>query len=164
MFLKDKEQVFLRGQRLQMKKNALFKRSYHRCLDVLAQGEIGADIGSELMLRRALEVSRTVVRVVQARLNGEGLTGRLIGRLIGSVSTNRLFNNSRGAMSLISHYHHQWNKRDEKACNLVAVHEHLAFIAGSQSQDSGRAHGACQDHLKTARHTLLVSLGMAKNH
>lgn len=35
-------------------------------------------------------------------------------QLVGSVSPNRFFDNSRGAMSLIFHYHYQWNKRDER--------------------------------------------------
>lgn len=80
--------------------------------------------------------------------------------LIGSVSRNRFFDNSRSAMSLIFHYHYQWNKRDEKERNHVAVQEHLAYIDGLQSRDLERARAACIDHLRTARRTLLASLGM----
>lgn len=294
-----------------MKNSAVFKRSYNRCLDLLAECRIGGAIGSEPQLSRELEVSRTTVRAVQARLEAQGIIGathnrillrapvpadyfkrdeaeptaemverhfmswmlspecrpgqtingielarqfgvsgsavrdclnrfahlgllarqtsgrwqavgldfdfvtelfdmremmefraverfvrlpddnpiwdqlamladehrRLDARiethfkefselderfhlLIGSVSRNRFFDNSRGAMSLIFHYHYQWNKRDEKERNHVAVHEHLACIEGLQSRDLARAHEACHAHLKTARRTLLASLGM----
>lgn len=167
MFLTNEEQVFLRGQRLQMKKNALVMRSYNRCLDVLAEREIGADTGSELRLARALQVSRTMLRALQARLKGEGLIGGLIGMLtgglIGSVLRNRFFDHCRGATSLIFHDYCQWNRRDATQRNLVAVHEHLAINEGLQSRDLGRAHRACQDHVKSARRSLLVAVGMAEN-
>lgn len=81
-------------------------------------------------------------------------------QLVGSVSPNRFFDNSRGAMSLIFHYHYQWNKRDEKERNQVAVREHLDFIAGLESRDLDQALRACHIHLSTARRTLLASLGM----
>ncbi len=296
-----------------MKKNAVFKRSYNRCLDLLAERAPGAAVGSEPVLSRELAVSRTTVRAVQARMEQEGIIGGVQNRvvlrpplpadyfksdeaeptaelverrfmswmlgpecqpgqtingiemarqfgvsgsavrdclnrfahlgllarqasgrwqaigldfdfvtelfdmremmefraverfvrlpddnpawdqlallaeehhqldariethfkdfselderfhlLIGSVCRNRFFDNSRGAMSLIFHYHYQWNKRDEKERNHVAVHEHLACIAGLQSRDLARAHDACREHLHTARRTLLASLGMTE--
>jgi DNA-binding GntR family transcriptional regulator len=295
-----------------MKNNAVFKRSYNRCLDLLAERGVGGAVGSEPLLSRKLEVSRTTVRAVQARLEAEAIIGTTSNRvllrppapadyfksdeveptaelverrfmswmlgpecrpgqtingielarqfgvsgsairdclnrfahlgllarqasgrwqaigldfdfvtelfdmremmefraverfvrlpddnpawdrltalakehrqldqriethfkdfselderfhlLIGSVSRNRFFDNSRGAMSLIFHYHYQWNKRDEKERNHVAVHEHLAYIEGLQSRDLVRAREACHAHLKTARRTLLASLGMS---
>lgn len=82
-------------------------------------------------------------------------------QLVGSVSPNRFFDNSRGAMSLIFHYHYQWNKRDEKERNQVAVREHLDLIAGLESRDLDQAQDACRVHLHTARRTLLASLGVA---
>lgn len=83
-------------------------------------------------------------------------------RLVGSISSNRFFDNIRGVMSLIFHYHYQWNKRDERERNAVAVQEHLTYIAGLKSRDPDTAIAACQAHLGTARKTLLASLGMAE--
>lgn len=296
-----------------MKNNAVFKRSHNRCLDLLADLALGSAIGSEPVLARELEVSRTTVRAVQARLEEQGIIepaphrsllrhpqpddyfnsdeaeptadmverrfmswmlgtecqpGQMInglelarqfgvsgsavrdclnrfahlgllarqtsGRwqavgldrdfvtelfdireimelraaerfiqlpsghaawaelatlaeehhaldarietdfkdfselderfhmLIGSVCRNRFFDNSRGAMSMIFHYHYQWNKRDEKERNQVAIHEHLAVIAGLQSRSLDLAKDACQAHLRTAKRTLLASLGMTE--
>lgn len=294
-----------------MKSNAVYKRSFNRCLDLIGRLPPGAEIGSEAALARALEVSRTTIRAVQAELQAAGIVvqdGRrrrvrrppaaadyfpdavptaelverrfmewmlgpdcrpgqaingldlarqfgvsssmvrdclnrlshfgLLGRqaggrwvaigldmnfvtelfdmremmefravdrfvalpadhpawaaldaleaehrrlgaeietrfkdfsalderfhlLVGSVSRNRFFDNIQGVMSLIFHYHYQWNKRDEKDRNQVAVQEHLAYIAGLKSRDPALARAACQDHLRTARKTLLASLGMS---
>lgn len=296
-----------------MKNHAVYKRSYNRCLDLLSDLTPGQEVASEAALSRALEVSRTTVRAVQAEMQGAGIVGQegrarrllrapmaadyfpdadavptaemverrfmawmlgpdcrpgqaingldlarqfgcsssvvrdclnrlshfgLLGRqpggrwvaigldmdfvtelfdmremmelravdrfvqlaadhpawadlaaleadhlrlgaeietrfkdfselderfhlLVGSVSRNRFFANIQGAMSLIFHYHYQWNKRDEKERNMVAVQEHLAYIAGLRSRDLARARAACQDHLRTARKTLLASLGMS---
>lgn len=79
-------------------------------------------------------------------------------RLINSVAPNRFLANIQGVMSMIFHYHYQWNKRDEKERNQVAVKEHLAYIAGLQSRDIVQAQHACRLHLQTARSTLLNSL------
>jgi hypothetical protein len=32
-------------------------------------------------------------------------------------------------ISMIFHYHYQWNKRDEKQRNIAAMREHLIYIA-----------------------------------
>lgn len=79
-------------------------------------------------------------------------------RLINSVAPNRFLANIQGVMSMIFHYHYQWNKRDEKERNQVAVKEHLAYISGLQSGDIFQAQHACRLHLQTARSTLLTSL------
>lgn len=82
-------------------------------------------------------------------------------RLINSVAPNRFFSNIQGVMSMIFHYHYQWNKKDEKERNHVAVTEHLAYIKGLQSGEVSDAKAACRLHLRTARATLLSSLQTA---
>lgn len=79
-------------------------------------------------------------------------------RLVNSVAPNRFFTNIQGVMSVIFHYHYQWNKHDERERNLVAAAEHLAYIAGLESREIGRAREACRNHLETARATLLASI------
>ncbi len=85
-------------------------------------------------------------------------------RLINSVAPNRFLVNIQGVMSMIFHYHYQWNKKDEKERNQVAVQEHLTYIAALQSRDRLIAQQACRAHLQTARTTLLTSLQPAASH
>ena len=61
-------------------------------------------------------------------------------------------------ISLIFHYHYQWNKIDERQRNEVALLEHLDYIEALFSRDPGRIEMACKSHLKSARKTLLASI------
>jgi DNA-binding GntR family transcriptional regulator len=79
-------------------------------------------------------------------------------RLIGNVAPNRFFGNIQGVMSLIFHYHYQWNKKDERLRNEIAVKEHLDYIAGLRSGRREAALDACRRHLETARTTMLDSI------
>jgi DNA-binding GntR family transcriptional regulator len=60
---------------------------------------------------------------------------------------------------MIFHYHYQWSKADEKERNIVAIGEHLAYIAALKSRDREAIMAASQAHMRTARATLLRSIG-----
>jgi DNA-binding GntR family transcriptional regulator len=80
-------------------------------------------------------------------------------RLINDVSRNRFIVSFYDLISMIFHYHYQWNKRDEKQRNIAAMHEHLIYINGLQSRDRVRATESCRGHMMTARATLMASIG-----
>ncbi|OLP58034.1 hypothetical protein BJF93_14200 [Xaviernesmea oryzae] len=82
-------------------------------------------------------------------------------RIVNGVAPNRFLGNIHGVMSVIFHYHYQWNKKDEKERNHVAALEHLAYIDGLESRDLGKARAASRLHLETARSTLLASIELA---
>lgn len=79
-------------------------------------------------------------------------------KLVDSVVPNRFLGNIQGVMSVIFHYHYQWNKRDESARNHRALGEHLAYIEGLMSGDPSQARESCRLHLHTARSTMLSSI------
>ncbi|MFE1599228.1 GntR family transcriptional regulator [Methylobacterium sp. ID0610] len=79
-------------------------------------------------------------------------------RLILESSRNRFIREFYDVISLIFHYHYQWNKSDEKERNIVAINEHLAYIAALRSRDLERIDTTCRAHLRTARATLLRSI------
>jgi DNA-binding GntR family transcriptional regulator len=79
-------------------------------------------------------------------------------RLINDASSNRFIVNFYDLISLIFHYHYQWNKRDEKQRNIAAIREHLVYIEGLESRDPARATETCRAHMKTARATLMASM------
>ncbi len=49
-------------------------------------------------------------------------------RLVNTASPNRFIDGFFDLITLIFHYHYQWNKRDERQRNEVAIREHLAYI------------------------------------
>ena len=79
-------------------------------------------------------------------------------RLVNDSSRNRFIADFHDVISLIFHYHYQWNKVDEKERNLVAIHEHLDYIAALFTRNPDRIETACRRHLKSARKTLLASV------
>jgi len=80
-------------------------------------------------------------------------------RLINDASRNRFIVSFYDLISMIFHYHYQWNKRDEKQRNIAAMREHLIYIEGLQSRDRARATETCRTHMATARATLMASIG-----
>ncbi|WP_022708485.1 GntR family transcriptional regulator [Paracoccus zeaxanthinifaciens] len=79
-------------------------------------------------------------------------------RLICHASGNRFFEEFGQRISIIVHYHYQWNKRDEAARNRAALREHLAVIQAILRGDGPRARALFDDHLATARRTLMASV------
>ena len=79
-------------------------------------------------------------------------------RCVNDVSLNRFIVDFYQVISLIFHYHYQWNKRDERERNIAAMREHLRYIDALQSRDPATVAEACKAHLATARLTLMASL------
>jgi DNA-binding GntR family transcriptional regulator len=79
-------------------------------------------------------------------------------RLINDASQNRFIVDFYGIISLIFHYHYQWNKVDERERNRAAIFEHLDYIEALFSRDPRRIELACKTHLNSARKTLLASI------
>lgn len=77
---------------------------------------------------------------------------------INRVVNNRFIDEFQKLISLIFHYHFQWNKSDERQRNADAIGEHLTTIEALRSRDQGRAVCAARDHLATSKQTLLQSL------
>jgi DNA-binding GntR family transcriptional regulator len=56
---------------------------------------------------------------------------------------------------MIFHYHYQWNKRDERQRNEVAIREHLVYIEALFGRNVSMVQLACRAHLASAKDTLL---------
>jgi DNA-binding GntR family transcriptional regulator len=81
-------------------------------------------------------------------------------RLIHGATDNRFIIEFYDIISMVFHYHFQWNKRDEKARNQAAVEEHLIYIAALKSGDVIETELTCRRHLRSARETLIRSTGV----
>jgi DNA-binding GntR family transcriptional regulator len=78
-------------------------------------------------------------------------------RLVNSVVPNRFIDGFQDVITLIFHYHYQWNKHDERQRNEVAIREHLTYIEALLSRNVTMIELACRAHLSSARETLLRS-------
>jgi DNA-binding GntR family transcriptional regulator len=79
-------------------------------------------------------------------------------RLINSALPNRFIDDFYDIITLVFHYHYQWNKRDERHRNEVAIGEHLDYIAAFLARDPQATRHACARHLASARRTMMDSL------
>jgi DNA-binding GntR family transcriptional regulator len=79
-------------------------------------------------------------------------------RLINAAHPNRFIEGFFDVITLIFHYHYQWNKADERQRNTAALTEHLTYIDALMSRDPARVEPACKAHLASARHTLLRAI------
>jgi DNA-binding GntR family transcriptional regulator len=77
---------------------------------------------------------------------------------INDASENRFIREFYEIISLIFHYHFQWNKVDERERNEIAVHEHLAIIHGLETGDARATRKAVAVHMSSARNSLLRSI------
>lgn len=76
-------------------------------------------------------------------------------RLVNSAAPNRFIDGFYDIISMIFHYHYQWNKRDERQRNEVAICEHLVYIDALLARDEARVAAACRIHLASAKQTLI---------
>ena len=78
-------------------------------------------------------------------------------RLINSAAPNRFIDDFYGIITLIFHYHYQWNKQDERHRNEVAIREHLTYIEALLGRNPSMIELACRAHLESAKQTLIRS-------
>jgi DNA-binding GntR family transcriptional regulator len=79
-------------------------------------------------------------------------------QLVNSAAPNRFIDDFYDIITLIFHYHYQWDKTDERERNLAAIGEHLRLIEALQARDEEAATSAARDHLLTSKQTLASSL------
>ena len=78
-------------------------------------------------------------------------------RLINSAAPNQFIDSFFDLITLIFHYHYQWNKQDERKRNEVAIREHLTYIDALLSRSRSAIVASCRTHLSSAKLTLIRS-------
>lgn len=80
-----------------------------------------------------------------------------------SLLDNRFAQGLNEAVSMVYHYHYQWDKRDELPRNQYALQEHLAILRPLAKGDVAAALAAMRTHLHSARTTMLNALRHREN-
>jgi DNA-binding GntR family transcriptional regulator len=71
---------------------------------------------------------------------------------------NRFAQSLYDVVSLVFHYHYQWDKDEEMTRNQYAVHEHLDILRALARRDISGASDAMRIHLNSSRSTLLQGI------
>ncbi|HBO37975.1 MAG TPA: GntR family transcriptional regulator, partial [Pasteurellaceae bacterium] len=82
--------------------------------------------------------------------------------LILSAADNPFINDFIELISVIFHFHYQWDNRDLRTRNILAVEEHLAILVKIVSQDDLGAITELKRHLQTAKKSLMNSIQMIR--
>ena len=99
----------------------------------------------------------TLIEEIDARYHDFSDLDSRFHRLVNAAAPNRFIDGFYDVITLIFHYHYQWNKRDERQRNEVAIREHLTYIDALLDRDSVTIERACRAHLASARDTLIRS-------
>lgn len=78
--------------------------------------------------------------------------------LVNSVVQNRFVTEFQKVITLIFHYHYQWDKTMERHRNEAAIREHLRIMDALQAHDPAKAEACTRAHLSTSKETLLSSM------
>ena len=108
-------------------------------------------------LARLREEHLALLAVIDERYHDFSDLDSRFHRLVNTAAPNRFIDDFYDIITLIFHYHYQWNKRDERQRNEVAIREHLAYMDALRSRDPSRIESACRAHLASARETLIRS-------
>lgn len=79
-------------------------------------------------------------------------------QLILSSNNNPFFVQSFDLISVIFHFHYQWDNSDLKQRNSVAVSEHIAVLSAMLQKDETKAIAALCKHLNTAKMSMRESI------
>jgi DNA-binding GntR family transcriptional regulator len=120
-----------------------------------------ARLPRESKLWREIEIIReehiSLLRQIESRYHDFSDLDSRFHQLINSAAPNRFIDSFYDIITLIFHYHYQWNKRDERQRNEVAIGEHLTYIEALLSRNVSTVKLACRAHLSSAKETLLRS-------
>ena len=78
--------------------------------------------------------------------------------IILSAADNPFINDFIELISIIFNFHYQWDNREKKTRNILAVEEHLAVLVKIVSQDDLGAITELKRHLNTAKKSLMNSI------
>jgi DNA-binding GntR family transcriptional regulator len=117
-----------------------------------------APVWAELRRIRAEHVA--LLEEMEDRYRDFSALDERLHRLIYDASENRFVVEFYHIISIIFHYHYQWNKMDEQARNTVAILQHLDYIDALLSRDPDAVERSCRVHLRAAQETLMLSTGM----
>ncbi|MCS3409520.1 GntR family transcriptional regulator [Serratia sp. AKBS12] len=81
--------------------------------------------------------------------------------LILSAANNPFFNQSLEIISVIFHFHYQWDETDLKQRNIIAIEEHMAILSALICRNDQEATRELHHHLDTAKQSMIRSINQS---
>ncbi|MBC6501572.1 GntR family transcriptional regulator [Citrobacter freundii] len=81
--------------------------------------------------------------------------------LLLSAADNIFFNQSLEIISVIFHFHYQWDESDLKQRNIIAIDEHMTILSALICRSDLDATLALCNHLNSAKHSMIRSINQS---
>ena len=111
-----------------------------------------------LQAKMLLERHRTLRDSVGSDFRMFSLLDRDFHALLLSAADNIFFNQSLEIISVIFHFHYQWDERDLKQRNIIAIDEHMTILSALICRSDLDALLALRNHLNTAKQSMIRSI------
>ncbi len=109
-------------------------------------------------LSKLLDLHTEVLADIDNRYTDLSELDRQFHFIIQQASDNRFYLQFFNVVSLICHYHYQWDKSDERERNKVALEEHIEIMTNLLTHNTSGVISAMEQHLNSAKRTLLATL------
>ncbi len=83
--------------------------------------------------------------------------------LLLSAADNIFFNQSLEIISVIFHFHYQWDESDLKQRNIIAIDEHMTILSALICRSDLDANLALRNHLNSAKQSMINSLKQSES-
>ncbi|UMX80097.1 GntR family transcriptional regulator [Klebsiella pneumoniae] len=83
--------------------------------------------------------------------------------LLLSAADNIFFNQSLEIISVIFHFHYQWDESDLKQRNIIAIDEHMTILSALICRSDLDANLALRNHLNTAKQSMINSIKQSES-
>ncbi|MDU7186314.1 MAG: GntR family transcriptional regulator, partial [Klebsiella sp.] len=83
--------------------------------------------------------------------------------LLLSAAENIFFNQSLEIISVIFHFHYQWDESDLKQRNIIAIDEHMTILSALICRSDLDANLALRNHLNSAKQSMINSLRQSES-
>ncbi|MET6679270.1 GntR family transcriptional regulator [Citrobacter amalonaticus] len=111
-----------------------------------------------LQAKMLLERHRMLRDSVGSNFRMFSLLDRDFHALLLSAADNIFFNQSLEIISVIFHFHYQWDERDLKQRNIIAIDEHMTILSALICRSDLDALLALRNHLNTAKQSMIRSI------
>ncbi|MEO2229834.1 GntR family transcriptional regulator [Escherichia coli] len=109
-------------------------------------------------LREMLERHRTLRDSIGSNFRMFSQLDRDFHAMLLSAADNIFFNQSLEIISVIFHFHYQWDESDLKQRNIIAVDEHMTILSALICRSDLDAITALRNHLDTAKQSMIRSI------
>ena len=116
-----------------------------------------------LQAKTLLERHRTLLDSIGNSFRMFSQLDRDFHSLLLSAADNIFFNQSLEIISVIFHFHYQWDESDLKQRNIIAIDEHMTILSALICRSDLDANLALRNHLNSAKQSMINSLKQSES-